>query len=110
MNEKRKVYIVNKGFHDFTPAKRYGKLVYLTERPVNPFSITTHMRTFIDLLKNSTEDDLLIASGMSTLVAMAAMILVAKHGKVNFLIYKTEIDGYFKRTIQMKDEIRKWNR
>ena len=51
MRERRKVYIVNKGVHDYSDAKRFGELVFLTEGSYNILSTSRMAREFTKQLR-----------------------------------------------------------
>jgi len=93
----QKVYIVNRGKHDYSKAKRWGRLVTLTRGRLEP---TDSMRIYSQInsmLKASTVDDYLLMSGLVLANMIAAAIFVKKHGRLNLLIYK---DGdYIERSI-----------
>ena len=54
---EHKVYVVNKGGHDFSSAESYGELVYLSEGSLNRYAVTNMYRQFSDILKESDSED-----------------------------------------------------
>jgi hypothetical protein len=97
-----KVYITNKGVHDFRLAAKYGELVYLSNGKFNLFSIGRIFRTFEPILEKSSEDDYLVISGATIMCVIAGIILSTLHGKVNLLLFSASDTGheaYHKRTI-----------
>lgn len=93
----RKVYIVNKGAHDFSDAERFGELVELSSGPIDPFGVNNMYRTFVEKLKNSDQDDFIMLSGLPVMQAVACAMFAARHQKLNLLLFK---DGkYIERTL-----------
>lgn len=83
-----KVYIVNKAGHDFSSARKFGELTYLSEGPINRYSLTAMYREFSDKLKDSSPDDFIVPTGYSIMTMVAAVIFAHKHGRINVLLYK----------------------
>jgi len=93
----RKVYIVNKGGHDFSAAKDYGKLIFLTRGTINRFAVSHMYRVLNSELSKSDKYDYILAPGLTTLVAVACSIFANKHGRLNLLLYKDK--KYIERCI-----------
>lgn len=85
---KKKVYIVNRAGHDFSRAEEFGELVFLTEGPINRFSLTAMYRIFNEGLEDSHKDDYILPTGYSIMTMVAAIIFSHMHGKINVLLYK----------------------
>ena len=99
MEKTDKVYIVNKGGHDYSPAEEFGELVPLSEGKVNSFQVSRLYREFSYILKESSPNDYLLISGLPTLNVIAASILARKHGRIRILQYEPELGTYRKREI-----------
>lgn len=95
-----KVFIVNKGGHDYSDALRFGLPVFLSEGPMHRHAIGTMYRVFSEALANSSPDDYILASGLTQMTAVAVAILAYKHGKVKFLLYDNE-GTYVERDLVM---------
>jgi hypothetical protein len=96
------VYVVNKGQgHDFTAAKRFGDIVYLSEGIVPRFAVSKMMRMFFQILKDSKPSDMLLQTSLTTMNSVAVAIMVHLHKRVNILLYRD--DGYVKRSISFED-------
>ena len=93
----RKVYIVSGSNHDFTRARAYGELVFLSEGPMNRYSVNNMYRIFKSKMSDSAPDDYILVCGLAIMNAVAASIMTAKHGRVNYLLY--EKGGYLERNI-----------
>ena len=96
------VYIVNKSCHNFSAAKHFGNLVYMTEGTINRYAVSIIYREFIKFLDKSKPEDYLIVTGMSTMLSIACGILAAKHQRLNLLLYKN--GRYLERTIMFDNE------
>ncbi len=83
-----RVYIVSKSAHDFTGAEQFGELITLSEGPVNRYSVNNIHRQFYSILQHSNPEDYILVCGLSIMNAIAASIMAALHGKVNFLLFK----------------------
>ena len=99
MNDKRKVYVVSKGFHSFSAAEQYGELIYLSEVPIGRTQVSNILRMFIPKLANSKEDDLIVITGLSVMCALACSIFAMKHRRLNLLLFDAAKDGYVKRSV-----------
>jgi len=97
-----RVYIVSRSAHDFTNAEQFGKLVTLSEGPINRYSVNNIHRQFHSILKHSDPDDYILVCGLGIMNAVAASIMTALHGKVNFLLFKQ--GEYLPRNLVLKEE------
>jgi len=96
------VYVVNKSNHDFTSAKKFGKLVYLSVGKMSRYEPNKMARQFEDVLKGSSEEDYLLMSGLSMMNSIAVAIFVQKHRRLNLLLFK---DGrYLERNLSFKGD------
>jgi hypothetical protein len=85
-----RVYIINKGGHNFDDAKRYGDLVFCSEGIQNRFAVDAMYRMFVKELGDSTPDDYLLLTSLSILCTIAALVWGRMHGRVKLLLYKNE--------------------
>jgi hypothetical protein len=102
---KRKVYVINKGCHDYSPAKRFGDLIFLTHGMINPLSVGRMYREMEVFLRHSSPDDYLLPTGFNIMCMVATSIFSHMHGRLNLLIYHTAKNGnkavYKERTIKL---------
>uniref|UniRef100_A0A6M3LTH4 Uncharacterized protein n=1 Tax=viral metagenome TaxID=1070528 RepID=A0A6M3LTH4_9ZZZZ len=84
----KKVYIVNKSSHDFTPAESYGDVIFLSEGSVNRYATNTMVRQFEDMMEGSSEDDYIVPCSLNVMNSIACAIFAHKHGKLNLLLFK----------------------
>lgn len=97
MEEKKRVYIVNKSTHNFEAAKEYGEITYLSEGPMNRYECNNISRQFIHMMRDSTAEDYLVPCSLSIMNMIAAAILTQKHKRLNLLLFK---DGrYIERNL-----------
>lgn len=94
-----KVYVVNKGGHDYSAAERFGELVYCTEGQLSKFDTGQMYRELSGAMKDSEPEDYILLTSLTTLCSVAAALFGAKHQRVNFLIYKD--DNYVERKLVM---------
>jgi hypothetical protein len=92
-----KVYVVNKGFHDFSSAERYGRLIYMTEGYQPKFSVGTPLRRFQFCMQDSKPEDWILLTGLSVLNCLACSVFALKHDRLNILLFNGS--GYVERTI-----------
>lgn len=103
-----RVYVVNKGCHDHSDAKRFGELVYLSEGPINRYATSNMYREFYPLLKDSDKNDYILLTGLSVMNSIACAIFSSIHKRVNLLLYKVvrkegERGYYVERAIVIGD-------
>jgi len=98
-----KVYIVNRSAHDFSAADKYGDAIFLSEGPMNRYSVNNMMRQFTDRMKDSHEEDYLVPCSLNVMNSVASSILAFKHGKLNLLLFKE--GNYVERNIVFEREV-----
>jgi len=98
----RNVYIINKGGHDYTDARRYGALIFCTEGPVAKFNTSQMYRAFEESMIDSSEDDYILLTSLTTMCSIACAIFAHKHGRLNLLLFK---DGeYIERIVRLENQ------
>ena len=103
--EKRKVFVVAKGFHDWTRAKDYGEVIFLSDTPVNRTAISSMARKFLPILKEqSRREDFLVISGLSVMCSIACSIFAGLHNRLNLLLYDAPSDRYILRAVVFGEE------
>lgn len=102
--KRRKVFIPLKSVHNFSPALRYGDLVFLSEEPIAKYDIAEMSRRFYEVLNSSAPTDYLLPSSMPIMSLVAAGFLATKHGgKLNLLLYRN--GKYVERLIDFNNLI-----
>ena len=97
-----KVFVLNRGAHDYTKAGRFGELVYISDGMLSKLSTGIMYRMLNEHLAQSEPDDYIVLSSLTTLCSIACGIMAAKHGKVNMLIFTN--DDYVSRQINFNKE------
>ena len=92
-----KVYILNKGAHDYSAAKKFGELVYCTQGQLGKWNTSQMARELEPHIASSNSDDYILLTSLATLCSIACSMFARKHGRINLLIFKD--DGYVKRTV-----------
>lgn len=98
-----KVYIINKALHDFSAAKRYGSLHYLSEKPMDRYATNNIFRKFYRILSKSNEEDYILITSLNTMNIIACVIFALKHKKLNLLIHKPKSNNYIERKLNLED-------
>ena len=92
-----KVYVVNQGFHDFSTAEKYGRLIFMTEGYQPKFSVATALRRFQFCMQDAKEDDWILLTGLSVLNCLACSVFAMKFNRLNLLLYDGK--SYVQRTL-----------
>ena len=85
-----KVFVPNLGSHDHSDAERYGELVYVTKGHIEKYATGTMYRVWLKALKDSSPDDIILQTGLSTLGNVGAAVFGAMHGRLNLLLWRTD--------------------
>ena len=92
-----KVFIPNRGAHDFTSAERWGTLHFMSEGPLNRYATTQMHRLFTEALADSESGDYILPTSLGVMNMIAAAIFAHRHGRLNLLLYKD--GGYVERKV-----------
>ena len=94
-----KVFIVNKSIHDFSAAKDFGKIVYLSEGMVSRYNTTQIFRQVWHYLKVSDSNDYILITGLSVINSIACTIFGLLHNRLNLLIHDNKNNTYQERKL-----------
>jgi len=94
---KKKVFVINKSGHDFSPAKRFGDLVYLSEGVFPKYNISHMYRIFTTGLMHSHPKDFILQTSLPIMNIVACVIFALKHRRLNLLLF--ENGRYISRTL-----------
>ncbi|MHB8413898.1 MAG: hypothetical protein ACYDB1_00690 [Acidiferrobacteraceae bacterium] len=97
-----RVYIPNKGAHDYESAKRFGELVFCTDGVLDKWDTSQMYRELSTAMRESHAEDFIVLTSLASLCSIAAAIFAAKHGRLNLLIHRA--DGYVARTLMLDNE------
>ena len=92
-----KVFIVNKSAHNFSEAEHYGKVVFLSEGPMNRYATNNMHRKFTEILKDSSKEDYIVPCSLNVMNAIGCSIFVHMHGTLNLLLFKN--GSYIERNL-----------
>ena len=102
-----KVFVPNRGGHDYSAAARYGELVYVSEGLVNRWNLNEMYRMWAAALVDSSPEDFILETSLNSLCSIGASCFAYRHGRLNLLLFK---DGdYIERKIVISELIRKEN-
>lgn len=93
----RKVYVPNKGPHDYRDAEAFGELVFCTVGSLDKFDTAQMYRELADALHDSIPEDYILLTSLTSLCSIACALFGHKHGRLNLLIHNK--DGYVVRTV-----------
>jgi hypothetical protein len=101
-----KVYVINKGSHDFHEALRFGELHFLSEGPVSKFAVSKIYREFAMALRESAPTDYILLTGLTTMSCIACACFSFLHrGKLNLLLFKN--GRYVERNLSLAELLEK---
>ena len=100
-----KVYVANNSGHDFSSAEPYGELIFITEGLIHRFQTNQMYRACVEGMRNSSEDDYILMTGLTQINMIAGSIFAYKHGCLNLLIYDAKENDYVSRSIQLENLI-----
>lgn len=98
---KPKIYIPNKGSHDYSDAERYGEIVYVTKGEQNRYAIGTMVRNWIKILRTSNPEDYILLSSLTNLCCIGTALFAMRHGCLNLLLFRN--DRYIERKLNLHD-------
>ncbi len=96
------VFIPHRANHDYTDAKSFGELVFLTEGEQNRFKLNQLYTELGKKMLNARPDDYLMITGPTTVNIVASTLLVNRFGRVNFLIFDGFLGRYVSRPIDLR--------
>ncbi len=88
------VYIINKSGHDYSSARKYGKLVYLTEGLIVPDKITLHYRILAEKMRGAKPGDYILVTSIASINCIAGWIIGTLGFPLNLLIYNNKHRKY----------------
>jgi len=98
-----RVYVPNKGIHDYSAAYKYGDLIFCTEGFINRKDILTMASTLNKAMEDAREDDYIMMTSLASLCSLACAIFAERFQCLNLLIFE---DGeYIDRTIEFKSTV-----
>lgn len=83
----RKVYIMNDGGHNYDDAKRFGQLVFCTDKVIKKSDTAQMFRELSVALEDAVADDYILVSSLASLCCVATGIMANRFGEVHLLLY-----------------------
>ncbi|MCP4393128.1 MAG: hypothetical protein GY804_02510 [Alphaproteobacteria bacterium] len=98
------VFIVNEGYHDYSSAEEYGKIVFMSSDPngIVQYNTSSMARLFQPYIDSSSNQDYILVTSFTVMVCVASSMFAQKHGRVNLLIWRPGDKRYVSRTLIMK--------
>ena len=97
-----KVYVVNKGPHNYDDAQGFGELIYCTDGSMDKFDLSQMYRELDESMFDSEPEDYILLTSLTALCCVACSIFAAKHRRVNLLLFRG--NGYLSRSIHLNKE------
>lgn len=95
------VYVINKGGHDYTRAKSYGEVTFLSEGLIDKWDVKGIQENMQAALEYSQPTDYIVMTGLPIQNIIAASIFALKHKRLNLLIYRGS--RYVCKTIKLEN-------
>ena len=95
------VYVVNRGPHDYTDAKRFGEIIFCTTGSLDKFDTAQMYRELAESMHDSQPEDYILLTSLTSLCSIACAMFAAKHQCLNLLLHKG--DGYLVKSLYFKD-------
>lgn len=97
-----KVFIPNRGGHDYSEAAEWGDVVFCTQGVVPKFNPSHMVRVLQEFIDESSPDDYILLTSLPVLCCVFCGMFAAKHGRLNFLLFK---DGkYIERKLDFDQQ------
>lgn len=103
MTTRPNVYIINRSPHDFSDAKRFGDLVYLSDGPIDKFATNHITRMFAPIIEASEPQDYILLTALTVMCCIAVGMFARKHGMIRLLLHRS--DGTYVERVVMLDGI-----
>jgi hypothetical protein len=103
MSGRPNIYVTNRAAHDFTSARDFGDLVFLTEGLVDKFKTNKLYRLMKPIIESSEPEDFILVSGLTILSCIACAMFAVKHERLNLLIYDGRTHDYEPRRLDLSD-------
>lgn len=88
------VWLTNLGGHPYSKAERFGTLIPLTKGETNPFKPDRIASSVGSILRQASEDDYVLVSGMPTVVGVVMAIWLTKFKKIQLLQWSMRQQDY----------------
>ena len=97
-----KVFVPNRGPHDYSAAWDFGELIFCTEGTINRRDFATMQATLEKAMQSATEEDFILLTSLTSLCAVACSIFAVRFGCLNLLVHE---DGeYLERFLTFEEQ------
>jgi hypothetical protein len=98
-----KVFITNRGYHDYSDAERFGDIIFMSNNPsgMNQLQTGSMVRVFKPYIDTSSPEDYLVVGSFTVMMLVAASLFAKKHGRLNLLIYNSQRNKYDVRRVML---------
>ncbi len=84
-----KVYVINKSAHDYSPALKYGELIYITDGLIDSYNLNLTFRSAYTTLQDyNPQEDYILLTGLSSTNLIVGWVLGHLKCDINVLLYK----------------------
>lgn len=88
MERRPRVYIPNKGSHDYSKAKQFGDLVFITEGFRDKFALDKFFQRAVKTMHDASPDDYLMITSLNSICCICASILAYRFGALRMLLHR----------------------
>jgi len=98
------IYVISRDSHDVSDAKRFGRIVYLSDEILPKFQTNQLYRLFQPIIEVSEPQDYILVSGLSVATSIAcSMFAITHNGKLNLLLFDSKSFCYRERRLDLSD-------
>lgn len=90
-----KVFVINRSNHDYSKARKYGQLHFLSDGPMDKYQVANMDRQFREKLADSRPDDFILVTSLTVMCSVACVIFAMKHNRLNLLLYNDANRGEY---------------
>ncbi len=77
------VWLINKGGHDYSDAERFGRVMAMTTKSINPFSPDRLMVVLSSRIRQASEEEFIVIGGSPMLNGIAISMWLVRFPKMN---------------------------
>ncbi|KKN73981.1 hypothetical protein LCGC14_0395470 [marine sediment metagenome] len=93
------MFIINNSGHDYSQAKKFGDLVFLTTGLIASYKITLHYRILANKMKDAQPEDYILVTSLASLNCIAGWIMGTLGYPLNLLIHDSKTGKYVERKL-----------
>lgn len=97
-----RVYVPNRGGHNYALAEKFGDLVFITTGRINKGQLARFAQEARRVMEDSEQHDYILVSGLTSVCAICAAVQAHKFPTVNLLIFRK--DRYYPHEIVVHED------